>query len=117
MAHRKTHRRRHHSKRKTSRHTHRRVTHRRRTHRRGGVAANNGCNDISSRLANMRADINQQSANTIEDFVGDVRSLYDEAKDKGCSQNLLNEIEQFELGPVSAKANALLRANNNVNMN
>jgi hypothetical protein len=66
----------------------------------------------------MRVNLNQQSANTIEDFVGDVRSLYDEAKDKGCSQNLLDEIEQFELGPVGARTNALLRVvNNNVIMN
>jgi hypothetical protein len=110
MAHRKTHRRRHHSKRKTSRRVHRR-----RTHRRGG--ANNVCGGIRGRLDNMRVNLNQQSANTIEDFVGEVRALYDEAKDKGCSQNLLDEIEQFELGPVGAKTNSLLRVNNNVIMN
>ncbi len=116
MAYRKTHRRRHHSKRKTSRRVHRRVSYRRRTHRRGGL--NNVCGDIRSRLHNMREDLNQQSANTIEDFVGEVRALYDEAKNRGCSQDLLDEIEQFELGPVGAKTNSLLRVvNNNVNMN
>ena len=108
-------RRRHHSKRKTSRRTYRRRTHRRRTHRRGGD--NNSCGNIYNRLADMHEDLNQQSVNTIEDFVGNVRSLYNEAKNKGCSQDLLNEIEQFELGPVSATTNALLRVNNNVNMN
>lgn len=110
---RKTHRRKTH-RRKTHRSKTSRRVHRRRTHRRGGAA--NQCAEIRDRLANMEANLNQQSANTIEDFVGEVRVLYDEAKRKGCPQNLLNQIEDFENGPVSVRTNQLLRINNNVNM-
>ena len=81
MVARKTHRRKTHRSKTHRSKTSRRV-HRRRTHRRGGAA--NQCAEIRDRLANMEANLNQQSANTIEDFVGEVRVLYDEAKRKGC---------------------------------
>jgi hypothetical protein len=103
MKHRRTHR--HHSKRKTSRHTHRRRTHR----RRGGLMNTSRCPDhIENRLRNLRDHLSQQTAGTIEDFYGDVRSLYDEAKDEGASHGCLGKIEAFENGPVKRKMDQLL---------
>lgn len=103
MKHHRTHKRRHHSKRKTSRRVHKR-----RTHRRRGGFTSDPCSNIYSRLINMREDLNNQTVNSIEDFVGKVLSLYDEAVRNGCSTNLLNEIESFENGPVMERAEQLL---------
>ena len=101
---RKTHRRKTH-RRKTHRSKTSRRVHRRRTHRRGGADM---CSGFRNRLAAMRGELNPQRENTIEEFVGKVRALYDDAKRAGCDQNLLDEIEAFENGPVMQRANALL---------
>ncbi len=118
MVHRKTHKRRHHSKRKSSRRTHTRRTHRRRTHRRGGRAVplknrnESSCQNLLDRFHNIEADLNNQTAETIEDFYGEVRSFYDEVEDaarlnQSCHY-LLGLIDAFENGPLKDKMDELL---------
>jgi hypothetical protein len=110
MAHRKTHRRRHHSKRKTSQRTHRR-----RTHRRGGRAvprrynrAPNPCQHYIDRFINIQTDLNNQTAETIEDFVGEVRSFYNEVELRPECQFLLDQIVAFENEELSQRMDNLL---------
>lgn len=101
MKHRKTHRRRrHHSKRRTSR---------RLTRRNRGGSAVSKCRQYENTLSKYKDQLVQQTERTIEDFVGKVRALYDEASRADCSSDLLREIEEFENGPVLSKANSLLR--------
>lgn len=89
----------HHSRRKTSR----RITKR----NRGGAV--NRCYNYEDKLQEYKDKLNEQTVRTIEDFNGKVRALYDRAQRAGCSAQLLREIEDFENGPVLAKANSLLR--------
>jgi hypothetical protein len=103
MKHRRTHRRKHHSKRKTSRRTHRRRTHR----RRGGASW--VCQAEYDKLVGLRNRLQYQNAESIEDYIGEIRALYDEAERKDCGKGILKEIEEFENGPAMAKANSLLR--------
>lgn len=97
----------HHRTRKHKRHTKRRHHSKRKTVRRGGAA--NKCLTYQNKLQHYREKLNEQSARTIEDFIGKVRHLYDKAAREGCSPNLLQQIEDFENGPCQVKANSLLR--------
>jgi hypothetical protein len=80
----------------------------RKTHRRGGSAARK-CRSYENKLSEYRRQLNRQTKKTIDYFNGDVRALHDAATRAGCSSELLKEIEEFENGPVLAKANSLLR--------
>lgn len=99
MKHRRT--RRHRAK--TSRRTHRRRTHR----RRGGASW--VCQTEYNKLIALRNNLQYQNAETIEDYIGEIRTLYREAKRKDCGEKILKEIDEFENGPAMAKANSLLR--------
>jgi hypothetical protein len=97
--------------RRTRRHrvkTSRRRTHRRRTHRRRG-GASWVCQTEYDKLVALRNRLQYQNAETIEDYIGEIRALYDEAKRKDCGRGILKEIEEFENGPAMMKANSLLQ--------
>jgi hypothetical protein len=62
----------------------------------------------------MKNQLNQQTVNTIEDFYGSVRSLYLSATHSGCSQNIINNIKEFENGQLSQKIEQLLGSGMNI---
>lgn len=113
MVARKTHRRKTHTKRKTARRVHRRKTIR---HRKGGrinmsknIHNEDKCQQYLRELNELHNNLNTFTSDTVEEeLYGKVRALYDDAKRAGCDQNVLDEIEAFENGPVRQRMNALL---------
>jgi hypothetical protein len=95
------------------------IFHRRgRTCRRGGRAmisrnrSPNNCEHYLVRLRNFEEDLDNQTAITIEDFSGDVRSFYNEVAEVSrrnleC-QYILNYIDIFENGRLKDKMDILL---------
>lgn len=111
MRHRKTHR----VRRTRKQHRHRKTV--RHHKRRGGVNIRSPCDRIRDELNGIRANLNAQTANTIDRVYGDIGALYRRAQDEGCSQNLLDEIDNFKNGPLSNIMEQLLGENNQMNLN
>jgi hypothetical protein len=71
------------------------------------------CNEIRIEFENKKVNLENQTANTIDEFIGSFKTLYQEAKRSGCDKNFLNEIEAFENGPeVMSVSNKLLKNSN-----
>lgn len=103
MKHRKTHyKKRHNLKKRLSRTLRKRkiIKHR------GGLS--NPCAAIQDKFDHYKAELNYQTAESIEDYYGEIRSLYDEANSIAGCNYLANQIQEFEYGPLSSKMNELL---------
>jgi hypothetical protein len=73
---------------------------------------NTPCQNYLDRFRNLRADLNHQTADTIEDYTGEVRSFYDEVRaattmNPQCNY-LLGQIDTFENGELKDKMDELL---------
>lgn len=102
---------------KYTRKQHRRSKTLRRNKRRGGVNNRSPCDVIRDELNGIRANLNAQTANTIDEVYGEVGALYRRAQEAGCNQVILNEIDAFKNGELNNRMDELLGENQNNNNN